>query len=65
MDFAEFAIADGGGKFCSLKATSSGSYPAGEAVLKTAPMHSPLTLETDIYWFERWDRLYSSYGGAL
>ena len=64
MDFAEFAIAQGGAKFCSLKATSS-TYPAGEADLKPAPMHSPLTLETDIYWFERWDRLYSSYGGAL
>lgn len=36
MDFAEFAIAEGGAKFCSLKATSSGSYPAGEADLKAA-----------------------------
>jgi len=25
-------------------------------------MHSPLTLASNIYYFERWGRLYSSYG---
>jgi len=28
-------------------------------------MHSPLTLATDIYCFELWGRLYSSYGGTI
>jgi len=28
-------------------------------------MHSPLTLATNIYWFERWGTLNSSYGGAI
>ena len=26
-------------------------------------MHLPVTLATNIYYFERWGRLYSSYGG--
>ena len=28
----------------------------------SSDMHSPLTLASNIYYFERWGRLYSSYG---